>query len=482
MPPPLSSGLRAADLLSSDSLSSISSGLSSSLASEPVGAVSKQLTAKPGTAKAFVPPKIVPAKKIQKRPLPKRTPLPGAAPPEAPTKKGPLQREEQLAALQSQLMVSRANIGKRWEKAWRSAGSSQSVVSIGSDLDSLDDLSSSDFSSGSAGSGGRPLRRRSAKDSGASEARLSEDTFTGTEARRDIMALLERELSSDLEEMQDESRISLNLTSSGFIEDLALDLVPQPSDTNLSPPQEKEIMPRPLQKLKLRLFQGSGQDSSSSISSVESVTPPAVWRLLPSRETSVPEEQEESVEESEGEEEEEEEEEEESEEEASEVDETKEEEEEAASSTVSAPSADQAPQLRWEMEQVEEEQEKELLPATAPSPKVIRRPLRPADMKAEDRLEEDACQEDFDRREVRQDRWGPSILVDVRRVLFSKYASVFLCSLALGSGCLVRAEYLHGDAKCATCTSRTPAVCTLQCMWLDFRWRIAFSTSTQATP
>lgn len=393
-------GLSTSDLLTSSSYSvSISSGSSRSSLGEAKDAAPAQ-PAKPGPAKPFIPPKILPAKKFAaKRPLPKRTPLAGAEPLSKTSTADPTQREEQLAALQSQLMMSRATIGKRWKEAWTSAGSSKSALSGESDFDDLDDLDSIEGSRGIATSGAAVVHRRESVGLSSSESALPASSAT-----RDIMTLLEREISSESDAVQREPGRSLNLTSSGFIDDLTLDFVPQESDARITGTPEGTIMPRPLQKLKLRLFQGSGPESSSpSLSSSESSISSVVWRQLPSRETSVPGEQDESMEESE--EEEEEEPEEESEEESSGIEEAEEEEEEEErpSSTVTTPSAEgePQPQLRWEIEQVEGEEEQPL-GAAAPKQRVVRRALRAADMAVEDRLEEDACQEDFDRREVSQ--------------------------------------------------------------------------------
>lgn len=215
------------------------------------------------------------------------------------------------------------------------------------------------------------------------------------------MALLEREMHSDSILLNEEEGRSLNLTSSGFIEDLNLDSGKE-SDFRPSPPPEVTIMPRPLKSLKLRLFHGSAQDSSSSRSSLESSPDEATWRRLPSRETCVPEELE-SVEESQYEDEgasgkqSEEGQEELSEAEGEDV--AGEDVEEEPSPPTLSPSSSEEPEVKWEIDQVKEDDEP-TPPTTKRAPRVFSRPVSSSALNVDDRIDEDACLEDFDRREV----------------------------------------------------------------------------------
>ncbi|KAL8452335.1 hypothetical protein Emag_002454 [Eimeria magna] len=385
----------SSEVTSSSYSSSLSASISSAFGSEE--AAPTQTAAIQATPKPFVPPKIATGKRMPRRPLPKRAPLPSAA------KAGiedPSQRQEQLAALQTQLLMSRAAIGQRWKEAWQSVDSSKNGISGESDFEDLDAILASESSSGD----GAPARG-SYLGSRARQLGSSDSTLNGSGSAKDIMALLEREISSGTNGSSGDSSRSLNLTSSGFVDDLSLDISSQESPVRVSPPPTETIMPRPLQHLKLRLFQNSGQESSSSFSSPDTSGPIAPWRQLPSRETSVPEEYEsseepESEEEDEG---------------RLDVDhdrdELEEPQEEADVTTAleASPSEaeEESPQLKWEIDQVEEDEEEEeqqprafVKPKARAKARVVQRPLQAADLQVEDRLDEDACQEDFERREM----------------------------------------------------------------------------------
>ncbi|KAL8434858.1 hypothetical protein ACSSS7_002824 [Eimeria intestinalis] len=399
--PMRSAGLgSSSEMTSSTYSSSVSSSISSVSGSED--AAPKQAAAVQPTRKPFIPPKIATGKRMPKRPLPKRTPLPPLA------KAGvgdPLQRQEELAALRTHLLMSRATIGQRWKEAWQSVDSSKNGISGESDFEDLDAILASESLSGygvpAGGTYSAQLRARLLSS--------SESTLNRSGSDKDIMTLLEREISSGTDGSRSDSARSLNLTSSGFANDLSIGMPPQDSPVQLSPPPGETIMPRPLQHLKLRLFQGSGEDSSS-VSSPEISCRTAPWRQLPSRETSVPEEyassekQESEEQESEG-------------EEGGGVDvdqdhdELEEPEEEAGVTTPTerspSESEEEPPQLKWEIDQVEEsEAEEEQQSRPEPKPrarvetKVVQRPLQAGDLQVEDRLDEDACQEDFERREM----------------------------------------------------------------------------------
>ncbi|KAL8452173.1 hypothetical protein Emed_001480 [Eimeria media] len=386
----------SSELTSSSYSSSLSSSISSLSAAED--AAPTQPAVAQATPKPFIPPKIATGKRMPRRPLPKRAPLPPAA------KAGmedPAQRQEQLAALQTQLLMSRATIGQRWKEAWQSVDSSKNGISGESDFEDIDAILASE----SSFEDNAPARATYAE-SRARQLGSSDSTLNRSGSNKDIMALLEREISVGTDGSSGGSSRSLNLTSSGFVDDLGFDTSSQESPVRVSPPPAEAIMPRPFQHLKLRLFQNGGQESSSSFSSPETSGPTAQWRQLPSRETSVPEEYQSSEEpESEG--------------EGQgrldvdqERDELEEPQGEADVTTAAEPSPPEAeeepPQLKWEIDQVEEDEEEEeqQQPRAVPKPKarakakVVQRPLQAADLQVEDRLDEDACQEDFDRREM----------------------------------------------------------------------------------
>ncbi|KAL8431541.1 hypothetical protein Efla_000587 [Eimeria flavescens] len=397
--PGWSVGLSGSSSLTSSSYSSsISSESSISSAYKPKSAAPAQAAQGPQTAKPFIPPKIVTGKKMAKRPLPKRAPLTGVPLPAKAGTGGAAQRQEQLAALQTQLMMSRATIGQRWKEAWSSVDSSKSAVSGDSIFESFEDLYSSKTSSERASSAEETTSFRGLYDASKAK-RLPPSSLSAGESdsSRDIMALLEGEISSATDVAAGESLGSLNLTSSGFVDELSSEPSPPMADFQASPQALESIMPRPLQSMKLRLFQGSGQESSSSISSPESSRPSAPWRHMPSRETSVPEEHD-SSEESESE---------------AEVgtferegdqdhggsEEALEDEDAAPADMQEQEGDEERPQLEWVIDQPDEE-EKQPQRKAAPTTRVIRRPLQAADLSVEDRIEEDACLQDFDRREM----------------------------------------------------------------------------------
>ncbi|CDJ34337.1 LOW QUALITY PROTEIN: uncharacterized protein EMH_0061240 [Eimeria mitis] len=414
----------------SSSNSSISSSSSSSASSAPASADG---ALRPGDTvaaerKPFVPPKILRAKNIPplKKQLPRRAPPPsvsiaagGAAGPNAVP---PPSRKEQLAALQSQLLMSRAAIGQRWKEAWRSAESS--AFSYDSDIDDLEEFDSSSDSSRAATPASRKKEAsdKDARDNGNSVG----SSLTASAARKDLLQLLEREMSSSSSDLQDDGSQILNLTASDFIDDLKADLAPhEGEEVRPATPVEETIISRPLRKLKLHLFhEGHPGSSSSSDGSSEGSASSIRWRQLPSRETSVPgeldgdlqdsedeakEEEEEEADEQEGDEDEKEssasqsQEGEGSEENYGESDvdrdgEAKEErrDEENAVAELSE-AAEGEPQMIWQFDEPDEGK------PSPPEPKktiVVRRPLKAADMDVEERLEVDACQEDFDRREM----------------------------------------------------------------------------------
>ncbi|KAL8273262.1 hypothetical protein Esti_002763 [Eimeria stiedai] len=392
--------------LGSDGLCEITSSSYSSSIGSSISPISGSEDASPrqaaviqSTRKPFIPPKIATGKRMPKRPLPKRAPFPGVPPPAKAGAQDPSQRQEQLAALQTQLLMSRATIGQRWKEAWNSVDSSRIGFSIESDFEDLDAILASESSSG----GGLPARATYDESRGR-QLSSSDSTLNRSGSAKDIMALLEREISSGTDSSLGDSARNLNLTSSGFVEDLSLEMSSQDSPVRVSPPAET-IMPRPLQHLKLRLFQGSGQDSSSSASSPDTSGPTSPWRQMPSRGTSIPEGNESSEEpEREG-------------ERGGRLDVEKDREEpeglEGQADVTTAPETSPSeaeegpPQLKWEIDQVEEnEEEDEQVPRAAPKSKtrvkarVVERPLQAGDLEVEDRLDEDACQEDFERREM----------------------------------------------------------------------------------
>ncbi|CDI87321.1 hypothetical protein, conserved [Eimeria praecox] len=410
---------------SSSSRSSTSSAPASvdvALKPRPTGALQRQ---------PFVPPKILRNKNIPsvKKLLPRRAPLPdagdgdGATGSLEPKAASPPSRKEQLAALQSQLLMSRAAIGQRWKEAWRSTESS--AFSHDSDVDELEDLDSSDSSQAAT-----PTSRKKAPAAIESSDNSSPmgTPLTASAAQRDLLQMLQRDLSSSSSELlHEESSQILNLTASDFIDDLKADFAPHESaEIRPSKPVDNTIMPRPLRKLKLRLFQGGHPTSSSSSdgfsddSSDESQAS-VRWRQMPSRETSVPgeldgdlndsedeaTEGEEEVEEHEGDEKEEEPDfsqppgEEEEKENSGGKDTNgngvaEEETHNEVSALESSATAEDEPQMIWKFEEPEEKPS----PAQPKKTVVIRRPLKAADMAVDERLEADACQEDFDRREM----------------------------------------------------------------------------------
>lgn len=386
------------------SISSTSSNTSEGPVTRSPGAISKK---NPGvvtaavTKKPFAPPKVVRTKNIAiKRPLPKRTPLPHAAsiPKAAETAPDMSKRENQLAALQSQLMMSRAAIGQRWKDAWKSADSS--AISYDSDLNDFDD---SDFLDGLSSSNSLRKGGQRHDESSDSEPVVSSRTsLTASAAHKDLLRLLEREISSSSSLSREGSDQTLNLTASDFIDDLKTDPVYQDSgEPRPSAAVEETIMPRPLQRFKVKLFKHSHPESSCSSeeSSDSSAPEPTTWPQLPSRETSVPgEELEESESEPEA--------------EAADADDSEgagiqerdgedksgEIVEEEAEQGESSPRTEQEePQVKWE---IDEAQQAEVSPPQPKEHVAVRRTLRAADLAVNERLDEDACQEDFNRREV----------------------------------------------------------------------------------
>lgn len=428
------------DILTSSSyslsLSSSGSGSSRSSTSSAPASVDGVVTPGPTEAlqrKPFVPPKIIRPKKIPsvKKALPKRTPFPndaggvggaaggGTSEPKA----GPApSRKDQLAALQSQLLMSRAAIGQRWKEAWRSAESS--AFSFDSDEDEIEGLDSSDSSpAATPATRKRGGAEREAKDNMSSVI----SSLGASEARQDLLQLLQREMSSSSSDLLHDSSQILNLTASDFIDDLKADFAPhEGGEIRPATPDEETVMSRPLRKLKLHLFQeGHPTSSSSSDGSSDESQASVRGRQIPSRETSVPGELDEDLHDSEDEEKDDEEKKAEGEEKDGEA-----EEEESSASQPQAgegteeaymdrdmdtngsvnresedqgpavelsESAEDEPQMVWEFEEQEDK------PPPSPPKKtiVVRRPLKAEDMAVEERLEADACQEDFDRREVR---------------------------------------------------------------------------------
>ncbi|XP_026192807.1 plectin [Cyclospora cayetanensis] len=333
----------------------------------------QQATPKP---KAFIPPKIVSAKKAGgkgKRPLPKRTPFPGTAVASVEAAKDESSgRKADLALLQSSLQKSRASIGQRWQEAWKSADSS--MLSGESDLDELGSLSSSALHSSLSSS------RDSKHPLGESEGGEVPRSLTTSGDRRDIMQLLEKEVSESVASMPESTKGSLNLTASDFIADLKADFAQDDSSYLQAAVPIGSSIPRPFQQMKLNLFQGGERAGGSpSPLSTESSAASFVGARLPSRETSAPGEFDEDLGLSE-----------EEDREALLARERKSRDMRTASGRKAFQAAGEAGYSEAE-EEVQEPRRKTV---------VVKRPLKPSDMAVEARLEEDACLEDFDRREM----------------------------------------------------------------------------------
>ncbi|OEH80079.1 hypothetical protein cyc_03854 [Cyclospora cayetanensis] len=324
---------------------------------------------------AFIPPKIVSAKKAGgkgKRPLPKRTPFPGTAVASVEAAKDESSgRKADLALLQSSLQKSRASIGQRWQEAWKSADSS--MLSGESDLDELGSLSSSALHSSLSSS------RDSKHPLGESEGGEVPRSLTTSGDRRDIMQLLEKEVSESVASTPESTKGSLNLTASDFIADLKADFAQDDSSYLQAAVPIGSSIPRPFQQMKLNLFQGGERAGGSpSPLSTESSAASFVGARLPSRETSAPGEFDEDL----G---------------------LSEEEDREALLARERKSRDMRTASGRKAFQAAEGEEEGFAPRVQePRRKtvVVKRPLKPSDMAVEARLEEDACLEDFDRREM----------------------------------------------------------------------------------
>lgn len=374
--------------LSSSYSSSIESDSSKSSEAGPKNVATPKFAAKQPPSKPFVPPKTIIKKLAGKRPLPKRTPLPGAAASPAPKAANSSDPESQFAVLQPQLMKSRMTIGQRWKEAWSSPDSSDSAISSVSDLGDLSELDPSDMASGTHPSDDSRLASSGllANAVGPPVARKGEAESADS---RYIMNLLEGELSSVSDLLHKDSKGRLNLTSSEFIDNLTVDSGPLAGSQQAFAAADEAIMPRPLRDLKLRLFHGDGPASSSSSMESDRVSGSERWKKFSAEKIAAYANQKgravagEKLEEKElllqrG----------------AQYKEVKDEEE---------PLREAAPEthLRWAIDELEEPptEMRDGEVARHP-PTVVRRPLTAKDMTVEERLDDNACQEDFYRREV----------------------------------------------------------------------------------
>lgn len=373
---------------SSSYSSSVASDTSKSSESAPKNVATAKLAAKQPRGKPFVPPKTIMKKPAGKRPLPKRTPLPGAAAPPAPKAADASDREAQFDALHSELMKSRMTIGQRWKEAWSSSPSSGSAVSSVSDLEDVSELDSSDIASSTNPSDDSWLASSELLTSAVGPPAARKGDAESADSRY-IMSLLEGELSSGSDLLRKDSNGRLNLTSSGFIDNLTVDSGPSAGSQRAFAAADETVMPRPLRDLKLRLFHGDGPASPSSSLESARAAVPEKWKKLPAGKTVAYGNQKgvadagKSLEEEEL-----------LSQRAGKYGEGKDEEE---------PFREAAPEthLRWAIDELEEPptewRDRE---ADKHSPKIVKRPLTAEDMTVEERLDDNACQEDFYRREM----------------------------------------------------------------------------------